>query len=179
MTLNDFSALGSVVGIFFVAIGLFVSIQQFKLSRTMDYMKHLCDPSVINTRAKVDAWLASSDDDNIRLKALENDHDLHAHVKAFISFCNQVSIAYRFDTLYNEMAFDIWFPFIPNYWNCLHFYILSRREKDFPKSRIPLGHNFEAFAKDILAFQKGKNKYSLVFRIKMITANISRLLQKA
>ena len=81
MTINDFADLGSVVGIFFVVIGLVISIQQFKFSRTMDYMRHICDPSVIDTRAKVDAWLASSEDDSTRLQALENDHELHAHVK--------------------------------------------------------------------------------------------------
>jgi hypothetical protein len=151
MTLNDFADVGSVVGIFFVAVGLLLSIQQFKFSRTMDYMKHLCDPSVIDTRAKVDAWLASSDDDNIRLQALEDDHNLHAHVKAFLSFCNQVSIAYRFGTLHNKMAFDIWFPLIPSYWDSLHFYILWRRANGYP-----VGHNFEDFAKDIRAFQNNK-----------------------
>lgn len=152
MTLNDFADLGSVVGIFFVAVGLLLSIQQFKFSRTMDYMRHLCDPSVIDTRAKVDAWLASSEDDNTRLQALENDHELHAHIKAFLSFCNQVSIAYRFGTLYNKMAFDIWFPLIPSYWDSLHFYILWRRKHGYP-----IGHNFEKFAKDIRAFKNGKN----------------------
>lgn len=152
MSLNDFADLGSVVGLFFVAVGLLISIQQFKLSRTMDYMKHLCDPSVIDTRAKVDAWLSSSEDDNIRLQALENDHELHAHVKAFLSFCNQVSIAYRFGTLNNKMAFDIWFPLIPTYWDRLHFYILWRRANGYP-----IGHNFENFAKDIRAFQNSQN----------------------
>jgi hypothetical protein len=37
MTLNDFANLGSVIGIFFVAAGLLLSIQQFKFGRTMDY----------------------------------------------------------------------------------------------------------------------------------------------
>lgn len=153
MTLSDFANLGSVVGLFFVAVGLLISIQQFKLSRTMDYMRHLCDPSVIDTRAKVDAWLLSSEEDDTRLQILEKDHELHAHVKAFLSFCNQVSIAYRFGTLYNKMAFDIWFPFIPNYWERLHFYILWQRANGYP-----VGHNFEQFAKDIRAFQSDTSR---------------------
>ncbi len=153
MTLNNFADLGSVLGIFFVVIGLLISIRQFQFSRTIDYMRHLCDSSVINTRAKVDAWLASSEDDSVRLQALENDYELHAHVKAFLSFCNQVSIAYRFGTLNNKMAFDIWFPLIPIYWERLHFYILWRRANGYP-----IGYNFEKFARDIRAFQNAKNK---------------------
>lgn len=58
MTLDDFADLGSVVGIFFVAAGLMLSVRQFKFSRTMDYMEHLSDPSIIETRAIVDEWLA-------------------------------------------------------------------------------------------------------------------------
>jgi hypothetical protein len=152
MTLNDFADIGSVVGIFFVAFGLLLSIRQFKFSRTMDYMGHLCDPDVVQTRARVDAWLASSPENNVRLQALKDDHELHAHVRAFLSFCNQVSIAYRFGTLHNKMAFEIWFPFIPKYWDSLSFYILSRRNNG-----DPIGDNFEKFAKDIRAFQSSKN----------------------
>ena len=108
-TLVDF---GSIIGAFLAAIGFLVSLRQFKLSRTMSYMQHLSDPSMIETRVDVDAWLDSSDDDNARLLQLQENTELHTKVKVFMSFCNQISIAYRFGAIHNKMAFDIWNPFI-------------------------------------------------------------------
>ncbi len=153
MTLNDFADLGTVIGIFFVAAGLMLSIQQFKFSRTMDYMEHLSDPSIIETRAIVDEWLASSNDDNERIEALNKDHKLHIHVRAFLSFCNQIAIAYRFGAIHKAMAFDIWFPFVPYYWEKLEFYILWRRSQGYK-----VGENFERFTKDIQTFQAKQGK---------------------
>lgn len=153
MTINDFADLSTAVGIFFVAAGLMLSIQQFKFSRTMDYMGHLSDPSMIETRAIVDEWLASSNEDNTRIQALEKDHKLHAHVRTFLSFCNQIAIAYRFGSIHKPMAFDIWFPFVPYYWEQLEFYILWRRSQGYR-----MGENFEKFAKDIQAFQNKQHK---------------------
>jgi hypothetical protein len=99
MTLNDFADLSSAVGIFFVAAGLMISIRQFKYSRTMDYRGHLSDPSMLETRTKVDEWIASSDDDDARIQAIKENHELHTYVRIFLSWCNQISIAYRFGTL--------------------------------------------------------------------------------
>lgn len=148
MTLDNFADLGSVVGIFLVASGLWFSVQQFKLNRTMEYMEYLSNPELVETRAAVDAWLESSNDDNVRLKALEDDHKLHAHIRAFLSFCNQISIAYRYGAIYKKMAFEIWFPFIPRYWEKFEFYILWRHSQGHV-----IGESFEQFAKDILQFQ--------------------------
>lgn len=153
MTLNDFADLVTVVGIFFVAAGLMLSIQQFKFSRTMDYMGHLSDPSMIETRTLVDEWLASSNDDNTRIQALEKDRKLYSHVRVFLSFCNQIAIAYRFGAIHKSMAFNIWFPFVPYYWDQLKFYILWQRSQGYK-----VGENLENFAKDIQAFQSKQGK---------------------
>ncbi|NEO78086.1 hypothetical protein [Moorena sp. SIO4G3] len=145
-TLVDF---GSIIGAFLAAIGFLVSLRQFKLSRTMSYMQHLSDPSIIEIRVNVDAWLDSSDDDNARLLQLQEDTELHTKVKVFLSFCNQISIAYRFGAIHNKMAFDIWNPFIPYYWDRLRFYIAWRRSQGYS-----IGHNLERFARDIRSFNR-------------------------
>ncbi|MGD1929980.1 MAG: hypothetical protein ACFB12_13830 [Leptolyngbyaceae cyanobacterium] len=144
MNLNNLADLGSVIGIFLVALGLYFSTRQFKLNRTMQYMEYLSKPEVIEVRAAVDEWLASSSDDNARIKHLEKDCKLHSQVRVFVSFCNQVSTAYRFRAIYKDMAFHIWFPFIPNYWEKLKFYMLWRSSQGYE-----VGGDFERFAQDI------------------------------
>jgi hypothetical protein len=144
MTLNDLAELGSVIGIFLVALGLYFSMQQFKLNRTMQYMEYLSKPEIVEVRAAVDEWLASSNDDDARINLLENDCKLHSRVRVFVSFCNQVSTAYRFGAIFREMAFHIWFPFIPNYWEKLRFYMVWRSSQGYE-----VGGDFERFAKEI------------------------------
>lgn len=144
MTLNDLADLGSVIGLFLVALGLYFSARQFKLNRTMQYMEYLSKPEVVEVRAAVDEWLVSSNDDNVRINLLENDRKLHSQVRVFVSFCNQVSTAYRFGTVYKDMAFHIWFPFIPNYREKLRFYMIWRSPQGYE-----IGGDFEKFAKEI------------------------------
>ncbi|MBW4692665.1 MAG: hypothetical protein KME27_12970 [Lyngbya sp. HA4199-MV5] len=144
MTLNDFADLGSVIGIFLVALGLYFSVQQFKLNRTMQYMEYLSKPEIVEVRAAVDEWLASSTDNDARINLLKNDCKLHSQVRVFVSFCNQVSTAYRFGAIFREMAFHIWFPFIPNYWKKLEFYMTWRSSQGYE-----VGGDFERFAKEI------------------------------
>ena len=144
MTLNDFADLGSVVGIFLVALGLYFSVRQFKLNRTMQYMEYLSKPEIVEIRAAIDEWLESSVDDDVRTSMLEKDCKLHSQVRVFVSFCNQVSTAYRFGTIYKDMAFHIWHPFIPNYWKKLKFYMIWRSSQGYE-----VGGDFEKFAKDI------------------------------
>lgn len=161
MTLNDFADIGSVVGIFLVALGLYFSVRQFKLNRTMQYMEYLSKPEIVEIRAAVDAWIDSSTDDEIRTSMLEKDCKLHAQVRVFVSFCNQVSTAYRFGTIYKDMAFHIWFPFIPNYWEKLKFYMVWRSSQGYE-----MGGDFEKFATAINrhherrrdAIRKGKRR---------------------
>ncbi len=144
MTLNDFADIGSVVGIFLVALGLYFSVRQFKLNRTMQYMEYLSNPDIVEIRAAVDEWLESSTDDDTRTSMLEKDCTLHSQVRVFVSFCNQVSTAYRFGTIYKDMAFYIWHPFIPNYWEKLKFYMIWRSSQGYE-----VGGDFKKFAEDI------------------------------
>ena len=44
----------NVIGLALAAIVFFVSLRQFKLSKTMEYMQHLSDPGMIETRCAVD-----------------------------------------------------------------------------------------------------------------------------
>lgn len=144
MTLNNFADLGSVIGIFLVALGLYFSVRQFKLNRTMQYMEYLSKPEIVEIRAAVDEWLESSTDDDVRTRMLEKDCKLHSQVRVFVSFCNQVSTAYRFGAIYKDMAFHIWYPFIPNYWERLKFYMIWRSSQGYE-----VGGDFEKFAKEI------------------------------
>ena len=89
----------------------------------MSYMQHLIDPAMIETRCSVDSWLDRSEDNKKRIVMLEEDVELRTKVRVFLSFCNQISIAYRFGALHKNMAFDIWNPFIPDYWSKLEFYM--------------------------------------------------------
>ena len=96
--------------------------------------------------------MKSSSDDKERIKLIENDIQLHTSVRVFLSFCNQVSIAHRFGVIHKKMAFDIWHPFIPYYWDKIEFYIKWRRENGYNT-----GNNFQAFAKAIKMFNE-KNR---------------------
>lgn len=96
LDLDTLTEIGTIVGVILAAIGFFVSFRQFKLSKTMSYMQHLSDPSMIETRCAVDDWLNSCDENDKRLHKVETDTELHTRVKVFLSFCNQISIAYRF-----------------------------------------------------------------------------------
>lgn len=145
MTLNDLADLGSVIGIFLVALGLFFSVRQFKLNQTMQYMEYLSKPEIVEIRAAVDEWLASSGDNDTRIELLENNYKLHSQIRVFVSFCNQVSTAHRFDAIFREMAFHIWFPFIPTYWKKLKFYMDWRSSSQ----GYEVGGDFERFAKEI------------------------------
>ena len=107
MKLDTIVDFGSIIGASLAVIGFLVSLRQFKLSRTMSYMQHLSDPSMIDTRCTVDNWLDSSDDDESRIRKLTEDIELHTNVKVFLSFCNQVSIAYRFGAIHKKMAFEV------------------------------------------------------------------------
>lgn len=146
MTLNEFADVCSVIGIFLVALGLYFSVRQFKLNRTMQYMEYLSKPEIIELRAAVDEWLESSADDDVRTNMLEKDCTLHSQVRVFVSFCNQVSTAYRFGAIYKDMAFYIWHPFIPNYWKKLKFYMVWRSSQGYA-----VGGDFKRFAEDISA----------------------------
>lgn len=155
MTLQDLINLGSMIGLFLTALGLFLSVQQFKLNRTMQYMEYLSKPELIEIRAAVEEWLMSSSDDEARIKLLENNHKLHSQVRVFVSFCTQISTAYRFGAIHKKMAFDIWFPFIPTYWERLRFYTVWRTVQGYE-----IGGNFEKFTKEInryYAKRKGAN----------------------
>jgi hypothetical protein len=83
MVLQDLINLGSMIGLFLAALGLFLSVQQFKLNRTMQYMEYLSKPELIEIRSAVEEWLMSSDDDDARIKLLENNHKLHSQVRVF------------------------------------------------------------------------------------------------
>ncbi|MEM7773926.1 MAG: hypothetical protein AAF327_25920, partial [Cyanobacteria bacterium P01_A01_bin.37] len=50
-----------------------------------------------------------------RPRMRHKDGTLHSHVRVFGSIWNQGSPAYRFGTIYKDMAFHIWHPFMPNY----------------------------------------------------------------
>ncbi|NJL41265.1 MAG: hypothetical protein HC899_34525 [Leptolyngbyaceae cyanobacterium SM1_4_3] len=102
MTLQDLINLGSMIGLLLTALGLFLSVQQFKLNRTMQYMEYLSKPELIEIRAAVEEWLMSSNDDEARIKLLENNHKLHSQVRVFVSFCTQISTAYRFGTIHKK-----------------------------------------------------------------------------
>lgn len=154
MTLQDLINLGSMIGLLLTALGLFLSVQQFKLNRTMQYMEYLSKPELIEVRAAVDEWLTSSSDDDARIRLLENDHKLHSQVRVFASFCNQVATAYQFGAIYKKMAFEIWYPFIPNYLEKLRFYMLWRSKQGYEVSG-----NFERFAKEISKYHATKKGF--------------------
>jgi hypothetical protein len=139
-------------GLFLAALGLFLSVQQFKLNRTMQYMEYLSKPELIEIRSAVEEWLMSSDDDDARIKLLENNHKLHSQVRVFVSFCTQISTAYQFGALHKKMAFDIWYPFIPTYWRRLKFYMTWRTAQGYA-----IGGNFEKFTKEINKHYARKN----------------------
>lgn len=107
-------------------------------------MEYLSKPEIVEIRAAVDEWLESSTEDSVRTGMLETDCKLHSQVRVFVSFCNQVSTAYRFGTIYKDMAFHIWYPFISNYWEKLKFYMIWRSSQGYE-----VGGDFEKFAKDI------------------------------
>jgi hypothetical protein len=160
MTLQDLINLGSMIGLLLTALGLFLSVQQFKLNRTMQYMEYLSKPELIEIRASVEEWLMFSSDDEARIKLLENNHKLHSQVRVFVSFCTQISTAYRFGAIHKKMAFDIWVPFIPTYWERLKFYMIWRTAQGYE-----IGGNFEKFTKEINKYYAKKNSATTRRRI--------------
>jgi hypothetical protein len=52
-------------------------------------MEYLSKPELIEIRAAVEEWLAFSNDDDARIKLLENNHKLHSQVRVFVSFVHR------------------------------------------------------------------------------------------
>ena len=97
-----------------VAVGLLLSIRHFRLTRTVSYIERFNSVDMIETRAKVDEWTASSTDDEERLRKLEENHLLNAHVKAFLNLLTELAIAHRYGLLIPEVTFQLWYPAVVN-----------------------------------------------------------------
>lgn len=150
-----------------VAVGLLLSIRHFRLTRTVSYIERFNSVDMIETRAKVDEWTASSTDDEERLRKLEENHLLNAHVKAFLNLLTELAIAHRYGLLIPEVTFQLWYPAVPEQWERLRFYIVSNRNRG-----IEIGVNFEIFYRDMVRYRSDwKRRFPILghlFRVRRL-----------
>ncbi|MEL6698773.1 MAG: hypothetical protein AAFP89_21190 [Bacteroidota bacterium] len=146
MGLADFI---SVFSLLFLALGIFLTLRQFKLTNTLEFIKRYNEPDFVNVRGIVNSWIDSSDDDHKRIQAIAEDKILESSIVAFLNLLTELGVAVNNKIVNIPVTYQLWYPAIPYHWKRLEFYITDRREQG-----VEIGVNFEKVVKSMERYRE-------------------------
>ncbi len=150
--MNPEITLKDIITFSLIIIGLFITLRQFKLSKTLGFINRYNDPNFVDIRASVDEWLDSDKDEIEKLNELEIDKRLAAKITIFINLFTELGVAVNKKIVNIPITLDLWNPALTNYWRKLEFYIIDQREN----KKNNIGNNFEGLVELHRKYKKSK-----------------------
>lgn len=103
------------------------AIQHFRISSAMSYIQRMNSSDMVDIRSAIHEWLDAPGTDAEKFETAEKDQVLNAKLRIFIDILTELGVAYRYKAVSRKLVREIWYPFIPDYWAKLQFYIYGRQ----------------------------------------------------
>ena len=120
-------AIGWTLGFGLTVASLAYAIQHFRISSAMTYIQRMNSSDMVEIRSAIHEWLEGPGTDAEKFSEAERDQVLNAQLRIFIDIITELGVAYRYKAVSRPLVREIWYPFIPNYWDKLQFYIYGRQ----------------------------------------------------
>jgi len=133
-----------ILGFALTLVSLAYTVRHFRVARAMSYIERMNRPDMVRIRQVVNVWIESPATDREKLDAIERDPELQVCVKIFMDIVTELGIAYRYRAVSRDLVREIWYPFIPSYWQKLQFYAYACQLKG-----IRTGYWFRFLAEEI------------------------------
>ena len=144
---------GSAVGFLLTVASIAYGIQHFRITRAMSYIERMNTSDMAAVRAAINAWLDGPGTDLEKVEQAEKDHELYSKLLVFVDIITELGIAYRYRSVSRPLVREIWYPFIPNYWKRLQFFIYARQV-----AGVRTGYWFRYLAEEIQADAEKREK---------------------
>lgn len=119
--------IGWTLGFGLTVASLGYAIQHFRISSAMSYIQRMNSSDMVEIRSAVNRWLEGPGTDAEKFEEAEGDPVLNAKLRIFIDILTELGIAYRYKAVSRRLVREIWYPFIPDYWLKLQFYVYGRQ----------------------------------------------------
>jgi hypothetical protein len=144
--ISSIGALAGIIQAVFVVVTIIYINRQFAIVRACSYIERFNSQDSIIRRVKVDGWLRSSENDENRIKAFEDDESLRCDILGFINLFQELGVAYLGHNVHKKTVRETFDFLIPYYWKEMWFLIgYLRRTRGNPT----LYRKFEYIAENI------------------------------
>ncbi len=117
--------IGWTLGFALTTASLAYTIRHFRIASAMTFIQRMNSADMVEIRSAVNQWLSQSGSDRDKFVRLADDENLHVQLKIFMDIITELGIAYRYRSVSRALVREIWYPFIPDYWERLQFYIYA------------------------------------------------------
>lgn len=119
--------IGWTLGFGFTVASLGYAIQHFRISSAMSYIQRMNSSDMVEIRSAIHEWVDGPGTDLEKFAEAERDQVLNAKLRIFIDILTELGVAYRYKAVSRRLVREIWYPFIPDYWLKLQFYVYARQ----------------------------------------------------
>ena len=82
---------------------------------------------MVQIRSAVAFWLDGPGSDQEKLEQVEADPELNTKVRIYIDIITELGISYRYRSVSRRLVREVWYPFIPDLWEKLQFFLYARQ----------------------------------------------------
>lgn len=116
-----------------ILISAGVTIYLFRISRAISYIERLQNRDFIESRLRLDFWLASETtiamSTEQRIAAIEADKDLQLSIRWMLNFLQEIAVGYRYGLIHHKITYDLFDFIVLHYWEQLEFWVIHCRRR--------------------------------------------------